>query len=250
MSRSKNMKIRRLGNDWRMRVNAAFVQYSLAGKANRALGGIQDESKRKEEFQRNFKELAAASHLLHAERQRIGNSEFANVNLEISKPLDGEVWPWPVNGEAGKAYVTNPESDSFFRTLVFLKYGLTFRELVWELEQDPQTYRKWIRVHEDFYRFRWGKASLDDLKLKFKLTHFQIIVQGLDFGLKELNEWELADCLDEICPCAQKHSAEYLKKLRTRIINACRTLGSRNALSTTSDLPLTGSRMLRSPSRH
>jgi hypothetical protein len=44
------------------------------------------------------------------------------------------VWPWPENGEPGKAYITNPESCSIFRTLVFLKYGLTFREPVCELE--------------------------------------------------------------------------------------------------------------------
>src|SRR5208337_2580489 len=110
----------------------------------------------------NFKEMSAAARLLAEEQAKVSDSEFANVYSEILRPLDGEV-SWPINGKAG-VYVTNPEADLFFRELVFLKYGITFRKLVWELEQGPQAYRKWKRVHEDFYRFRWGKASLSDLK--------------------------------------------------------------------------------------
>lgn len=215
-------------------MNRAYVDYWLAVKANHALSNILDEKKRKEESYRNWKELSAASRLLDAERAKIENAEFAD--LEITKPLDGEVWP--LKGEAGKASITNPESCSFFRMLVFLKYGVTFRELVCELEHDPKAHQKWMRVHADYHRFRWVDGSLDRSKMKFKLTHFKIIVEGLDFGLKKLNEVELAHCLDEICPCLQRHSPEYLKKLRAQMIKACRSLGVRNAQRTTLDLPL------------
>jgi hypothetical protein len=59
------------------------------------------------------------------------------------------------------------------------------------------------------------------MKLKFNWDHFGIILQGLDFGLNQLNEIELAACLNTICPCCQSHSEEYFKKLRARIRKAC-----------------------------
>ena len=46
-------------------------------------------------------------------------------------------------------------------------------------------------------------------------------MQGLSFGLEKLTPDELKQCLDEICPCGQWHSTEYLKKLRGRIKQAC-----------------------------
>jgi hypothetical protein len=161
-----------------------------------------------------------------------------SADTDILKPLDGEVWPWRPTGESGKAYITNPEASSFFRTLVFLKYGVTFRELVTEIEGDPKAYKKWLKVHEDFYRLRSGKRSFDDLQLKFNMTHFQVIEQGLRYGLKDLNQWELEDCLNDICPCgSQQHSAEYVSKLRTRITKALASLKERNTRPTTIDDP-------------
>lgn len=226
------MRTRRVHIGWRQKVNFAFIRWSLATKTNRALSKISEETERTKAWKRNYKEMCVASRLINAERVKIKNPEFQN--LEITKPLDGEVWPWPVVGEPGKAYITNPESCSFFRYLVFLKYGITFRELVCQVERDPSAYRKLMRVHEDYRRFRWG-TSLDSLRMKFNLTHFQMIVQGFDFGLRELGEEELAECLDEICPCSQRHSSDYLKKLRTRIIKACRGLSARNGQSTTTN---------------
>jgi len=71
-----------------------------------------------------------------------------------------------------------------------------------------------------------GRKPLGGLKLKFKYDHFVLMVQGLDFGLDKLNELELAACLNEICPCAQRHSVEYLKKLRALIQKTCKALVS------------------------
>ena len=78
----------------------------------------------------------------------------------------------------------------------------------------------------DYYRLLTGRVPLADLKLKFNYDHFTLIVQGLDFGLNRLNEFELAACLDEICPCAQRHSVEYLKRLRRLIRKTCDLLVS------------------------
>lgn len=226
------MRTRQMRSGWHQKVNPAFVQWWLARKANAALRNVSEENKREKEWNRNYKELCAASRLLNTEQRKIENPQFAG--LDFTKPLDGEPWPWPIEGEPGKAYITNPESSSMFRTLVFLKYGVTFRELVCELERDPRAYKKWMHVHADYHRFRWGRPP-EKLKMKFNLTHFGIIIQGLDFGLKKLNEEELAECLDEICPCSQPHSADYLKKLRAQMIRACKSLAVRNAQPTTLD---------------
>lgn len=229
------MRTSQLRSGWRKRVNPAFVRWWLAIKANRAWVRIPDEKKRNAAWSLRFKELCVASCLLNEARKQLKDPEFQQ--WEIDKPLDGEVWPWPVRGEPEKAYITNPESCPFFRTLVFLKHGLTFREMVCELERDPKAYDKWMKVHADYRRFRWG-TPVDKLKMKFRYTHFQIISQGLDFGLKGLTEQELAECLDEICPfCSKEHSSDYLSKLRSRIIKACQSLGERNARSTTLSPP-------------
>jgi hypothetical protein len=227
------MRTRNIRSGWRKRVNPAYVRWWAAIKANRALITISDEKERTKELDRNFEEQCVASRLLNTERAKITNSEF--VDLALSKPLDGEVWPWPINGEPGKGYITNPEACPFFRDLVFLRYGVTFRELVCEVDRNPKAYQQWMRVHAAYRRFKWG-GSLDRSKMKFNVDHFQIIVQGLDFGFKQLNQEELAECLDEICPCgSQNHSSDYLKKLRARIIKCCRSLKARNARSTTVD---------------
>lgn len=229
------MRTSQLRSGWRKRVNPAFVRWWLAIRANRAWVRIPDEKKRNAAWSLRFKELCVASCLLNEARKQLKDPEFQQ--WEIDKPLDGEVWPWPVRGEPEKAYITNPESCPFFRTLVFLKLGLTFREMVCELERDPKAYDKWMKVHADYRRFRSG-TPVDKLKMKFRYTHFQIISQGLDFGLKGLTEQELAECLDEICPfCSGEHSSDYLSKLRSRIIKACQSLGERNARSTTLSPP-------------
>ena len=125
----------------------------------------------------------------------------------------------PVGGEqGGGTYPQNPESSGVFRMLVFLKHGLTFRELIWQIdiEKDPRAHRKLMAVHRDYWHFKTG-SRFDNFKLKFAYDHFQIIAQGFDFGLAELTPEELGECLDEICPCGRKHSTEYLKKVRSQI---------------------------------
>jgi hypothetical protein len=123
-------------------------------------------------------------------------------------------------------YPENPESSGIFRILVFLKHGVTFRELIQQIDIDknPSAHRKFMAVHRIYWRLLSG-IEFKDLNLKFELDHFGIIMQGVDFGIDKLTPDELAACLDEICPCGKKkHSLEYLKKLRTRIKQACNRL--------------------------
>ena len=118
------------------RVNPAFVRWWLATKANRALVKIPDDKKRDVAGNLNYKELCVASRLLNEARQQLKDPEFQN--LEIYKPSMEKCGP--VRGEPGKACITNPESCGTFRAFVFLKYGVTFREMVCELESDPTAY--------------------------------------------------------------------------------------------------------------
>jgi hypothetical protein len=212
-------------NEWRQRVSPVLIGYwSSKNKLDRT------DSREKQKWKTAFDEMAEASRSLHLEQSKVQGSISMRVWPEIIKPLDGEKWSVD---DPRRAYAVNPEASAFFRDIVFLKYGLTFRELVLLSESDPEAHRKLIRVHYDFYRFRWGRGS-NDLKLKFNLLHFSLIVQGLDFGLEKLNEIELASCFDEICPCAQTHSGEYLKKLRVRVRRTCQDLISRMEHFTTS----------------
>jgi hypothetical protein len=217
-------------NEWRERVSPALAQYWTAAKTMQALSKTQDSQEKERVFRKTFDEMAAASRQVPAPK---GMS--ALVWPAIFAGLDGE---GKVTGEAGKAYITGPESSVFFRELVFLKYGITYRELMVELEKDKSksNYRKLMGVHEDFHRLRTGTAGFDGLKLKFNMTHFQIMVQGLDFGLLDVNEGELAACFDKICPCAQRHSVEYLKKFRTRVKRACEHILSSTQKPTTIEI--------------
>jgi hypothetical protein len=194
-------------------------------KANRKLRSyVPDERNFKEEFRKNFQEICTANNALQQELRSIRNPIAARVSAAISARLDIEPGS-PAVLEPGVGYPVNPEANALFRRLVFLKYGITFRELIRCVEENPRVfYAKLIRVHRDFGQLLSGQRLLKDLQLTFNYDHFEIIVQGLDFGLDELNEWALADCLDEICPCCQLHSPEYMRKCRTQFLKACLTL--------------------------
>ena len=177
--------------------------------------------KSKEAFDRAFQRLAVASRPFNDRRSKLQNPLAVQVWTAINAPLDGE---GKFEGVPGMAYAVSPESGGFFRTLVFLKYGITFRALIAEIERNHSSYQKLIAIHRDYYRMLSGQTALDRLKLKFNSNHFSVILQGLDFGFKKLNEFQLADCLDKICPCCKLHSVEYFKKLRARIERKCKTM--------------------------
>jgi len=93
-------------------------------------------------------------------------------------------------------YPLNPESCPIFRKIVFLKHGITFRELIHQIDtgKSPSAQRKLMAVHRDYWRLQSG-ADVGDIRLKFSMDHFEIIVQGFDFGLGKLTPDELAECL-------------------------------------------------------
>jgi hypothetical protein len=196
-------------------------------KKNWALSKIKNEIEVDRKFHEWFREFAAASRALDDARSRIKDSLAAKIHQAVFKRLDVEVpleGPPPSTGrdqEETITYPQNPESSAIFRQIVFLKYGVTFRQLIHQIdiEKSPNAQRKLMAVHRDFWRLQSG-IRFENLKLKFSYKHFKIMVDGVDFGLDSLTHDELADCLDEICPCGQKHSPEYLKKLRTRIKKA------------------------------
>jgi hypothetical protein len=211
-------------NEWEKRVNPAFRMNWSADKAMRLTAKIKDEKEQMAAWRQAFQEKSVASRLLNEERKKISSSIAAKVWKAISAPLDGE--GKFEGGTLPMAYAVNPESEGLFRYLVFLKHGITFRSLIMEIEKDRRAYRKLLQVHRDYYRLLSGQLPMDRLKLKFNWDHFTIIVEGLDFGLSELNEIELAACLDVICPCGESHSEEYFKKLRARIRSACERIVS------------------------
>src|ERR1017187_1957186 len=148
------MTTRLLSDDWRARVNGVYVRYWLANKANRSLPKITDKKRQAAAWNRNYKELCVTTRLLNAELATLKKAEFTNAASEIAKPLDGEPTRWRLRGKPGAGYITNPEACPMFRTLVFLKYGVTFRELVCELERSPKAFDKWKRVHTAYHKMR------------------------------------------------------------------------------------------------
>jgi hypothetical protein len=217
--------------DWRKRVDPAFAAYWSVMKKNGALSKIKDEKEADRKFREWVKEFAAASRALDEIRSQIRDSIAAKIHQAVLQRLDLEepvTVPEPPMGrgrEEPLVYAQNPESSAIFRQIVFLKYGITFRQLIHQIDIDrsPDAHRKLMAVHLDYWRLHSG-IRFENLKLKFRYKHFKIMVDGLDFGLDGLNPDELAECLDEICPCGQKHSSEYLKKLRARIKQACNRL--------------------------
>lgn len=216
-------------NEWKERVNPAFAQSWLADKFLRQISNIESDDERQDAFPQAFKEAASAHNLLLAEHSKLVDPIAPRVWRKVLERLEGER---DFEGlEDGRAYAVNPEAVGMFRALVFLKHGITFRQLILEIEKNHHEYPKLIHVHRDYYRMLTGKVPLGGLKLKFNYDHFTLMVQGLDFGLNTLNEFELAACLDEICPCARRHSVEYLKKLRQLIKNTCNHLVSLDSRS-------------------
>jgi hypothetical protein len=210
--------------EWKKRVNPAFAKYWAAYKAIHLASGIANEGEKEVAFHQAFEDFRVAGYLLNEERLKIRDPIGAQLSKAISAPLDGE--GKFEDTTTGMGYAINPESTSLFRRLVFLKHGITFRNLVMEIQTNRSAFRKLSHVHRDYHRFLSGQVPLLGLKLKFHWYHFDIILGGLDFGLSRLNPTELAAFLNAICPCAKAHSEEYSKKLRTKIQKMCKTIAT------------------------
>jgi hypothetical protein len=79
---------------------------------------------------------------------------------------------------------------------------------------DPEALRRLQRTDADYFRIRNGEASQPT---KRKVDHLAILEIVYYFGLGNLTAEELAECLDQVCPCGQLHTADVLKRLRRQI---------------------------------
>jgi hypothetical protein len=208
--------------DWHKRVDPAFFRWWSEKKKTHCWAGLEHWNK---PDKKGGSDMAAAAYALEDAAARLDSSVYGLLQSAILKPLDIELniedRQLPAYGSDRTAIEdpVNPESSPIFRMFVFLKYGITFRELIWQIDikKDRDAHRKLMAVHKDYWRAQSGNG-FRDLKLKFSWDHWNIIASGLDFGFDRLDHYEMAECLDEMCPCGQpKHSAEYLKKLRTQI---------------------------------
>lgn len=187
----------------------------------------REAEKKNEEWSAELREATGA---WDAARQRLENPMAAKIQKAVLRRLDIERPPViPASAKArslgGGTYPQNPEASALFRLMVFLKYGITFRELIYELDinKDSIAHRRLMAVHRDFWRVQSG-TRLQDIKLKFSWDHFYLITDGFDFGIKKLTAEQLGDCLDKICPCQQKHTPDYYKKVRAWVDKACQRL--------------------------
>ena len=77
--------------------------------------------------------------------------------MEIAKGMDTEgptIVPPTCQGSEQSISAENPESSLMFRQLVFLKYGTTFRELIWkiDIENDPRAHQQLMAVRRDYWK--------------------------------------------------------------------------------------------------
>jgi len=181
---------------WREKVNPTFAAWFSSQKKNRDFGKIRDPEESDRKFKDWLKEAAPLSRAMNEARNRVKNSAGAKLLSEISRGLKFHDLSDPEGRDEGSGMPVNPESSPLFWQLVFMKYGITFRELIRqiEIEKSRVAHRKLIAVHRDYWKvITTGPA---DLKLKYNWDHFSLVIQGLDFGLDLLMPEELAECLD------------------------------------------------------
>src|ERR1700676_3172058 len=73
-----------------------------------------------------------------------------------------------------------------------------------------EDHEKVLRLTDEFWRLVHGHGPI--VQFKGNRTHAEIIELGFGLGLDKLTGDELADCLEEVCPCGNDHDADALKK--------------------------------------
>lgn len=121
-------------------------------------------------------EFITVSKAFEEARGRIKDSLAVKIHEAVFKQLDiegpvGVPLSSTYRKEQETAYSQNPESSPIFRQLAFLKYGVTFRELIHriDIEKSPVAQRHLMAVHRDYWRIQSG-IRFEDLKLKFGLS--------------------------------------------------------------------------------
>jgi hypothetical protein len=103
--------------------------------------------------------------------------------------------------------------------LAFNKFGKSIVELLeGDAAWDEKSSRQLLSVEKAYRDWRYGKLDVNKMRFKFDSHHIQIMLAGLELGLRGLSPAELGDCYDELCNCRKLHDPENTKKLRTRVI--------------------------------
>jgi len=78
-----------------------------------------------------------------------------------------------------------------------------------------RTFRKLLRAMESAYEISsYGWQAIPKPKVQF--LHRNLLDIAALAELNELTHQGLAEFLDDVCPCGERHSAEAIRKLRTR----------------------------------
>ena len=215
-------------NSWREKVEPVFVEWWSCQKRAAELPKTKDPNKLAE-WREDLDRLKPIIDEARQQKQRIAGPLFEEIYRGM-KTETRAIAPERTEHRVQMLASENPESSEIFRLLVFLKYGLTFRELIVKVDFETSrgAHLKLMAVHGAYWKLlKEGFEAIDKLKLKFNARHFFIITDGLDFGMDKLTPEELADCLDEICPCGQPqpHSVDYFKRVRREIKQACARYG-------------------------
>jgi hypothetical protein len=105
------------------------------------------------------------------------------------------------------------------RFLCWFRFGKTIETLTREYEsRERKAVKQMNKLRLELDLWRIGEVNPNKLKFKTDLDHFTLMNGGLDLGIENLTQSELADCFDELCPCAKQHFPENLGKLRARIL--------------------------------
>ena len=107
--------------------------------------------------------------------------------------------------------------EFLLRYLSWLKYLTPLPELIRQRDSGSwSAAQKLLRVQYLYEKVVFGRLNLNDERALTKRSHLAMMRFGLHFGLDVLTERELSFFYDTYCPLCKKHSAENLKKLRSR----------------------------------
>jgi hypothetical protein len=193
-------------HSWKAKIHPLFLEsvgvYSKAVKALLELGPQPPREKIAQIESRYCEEIKTV-------RMRYADAHYTPT---VGDPLD-TIW---VDAEPFSWHASEHDMN---QGLLECLHWMRFREpfsiaLHKEQAGDMVALRRIQRAIEDHERLRFGKGPIKAPKTD--LDHDALFVIGLDLGLNELTDEELADCFDAVCPCGKSHDADALDKQRDR----------------------------------
>ncbi len=199
--------------DWRKKIHPFFLRVAEENKKIVQLNASSSPQDR-EEAQRLIQNPPVE---LVEEARRLGDG-FAK---------SGRVGYLPAMTMLGLESVPpDPEiSDTHYMLswLSWFRYGKSLPQLAEQRETDWKAAKQFVKVLRDYEAWRFGRLDPDKRRFKMDQRHQELVANGLNFGIEDLTTEELADFFYALCPCGERHSAENLRKLRTRVMRVIRT---------------------------